>query len=94
MLNIFINDLTRGSSAPSLSSLKIPSSVGVLICLRIRGSKEGSELAVWAIHMSLNKSKSQVLHLDCNNLMQHYKFGEKWLESCLKKKVLGVLVAG
>jgi len=42
--------------------------------------------------MRFNKANCQVLHLGHNNSMQHYRFGEEWLESCLVEKDLGVLV--
>ena len=42
--------------------------------------------------MRLKKAKYWVLHLGHNNRMQCYRFGEEWLESCLAKKDLVVLV--
>ena len=42
--------------------------------------------------MRFKKAKYCILHLGRNNVIQHYRLGEEWLESCLAEKDLGVLV--
>jgi len=42
--------------------------------------------------ISFNKAKGQVPHVGHNNPMQHYRTGEKWLESCTAEKNVGEVV--
>lgn len=75
-------------------------SISVLFNIFINDLDKGikctlSKFAGWIDGASctrFNKARCWVLHLGYNNPLQHYRFGNEWLESCLAEKDLEVLV--
>ncbi|KAJ7413975.1 rna-directed dna polymerase from mobile element jockey-like [Willisornis vidua] len=92
----FISDLDEGircTKSKFTDNTRFSWSVELLDS-RMAVQRDLDRLDQWtkANSVRFNKFKSQVLHLDHYNSMQHYRLGAEWLESCLVEKHLEVLV--